>query len=215
MKKLLTLSSLMLLTMLSASAQRVRLRAGPEMGINFTNMTARYEDIDGDDERESGDIKAGVKIGGVVDIGLTRHFAIQPGLFFSQKGYRNEIGRFDYSFNVNYLEFPINFLYKTSPSPAGRFFVGGGPYLATAVGGKYEDEDGNDESLDFGDNARNDDLRGFDAGMNITLGYEMPFGLFFRGNYGIGLANIRPDGDSDNSLRNWGFGLSVGFLFGR
>lgn len=199
----------------TASAQKVWIKAGPELGLNFTNMTLRYEDIDGDKETETADMKVGVKVGGVVDINIGRHFAIQPGLYFSQKGYANEFGTLDYSYRVNYLEMPVNFLFKTRPSRAGRFFAGGGPYVAVAVGGEYEDEDGNDESLEFG-NDDDDDLRGADVGMNFTAGYELPFGLFFRGNFGVGFANLIPDGDfdDDTTLRNWGFGLSVGFLFG-
>lgn len=215
MKKVLIFFCFSLMILGTASAQRIWVKAGPEMGVNFTNMTLRYEDIDGDDESESGDIKAGLKVGGIVDINIGRHFAIQPGLYFSQKGYRDEALPLDFSYRINYLELPVNFLFKTRPSHAGRFFVGGGPYLAFAVSGEYEYENGNDGDIDFG-NDPDDDIRGIDAGMNFTTGYELPFGLFFRGNAGVGFTNLIPDSDIDDdlSLRNWGFGLSVGYLFG-
>jgi hypothetical protein len=56
-------------------------------------------------------------------------------------------------------------------------------------------------------------MRRFDISANVTVGYETPFGLYFRAFYGLGLLNVAPAGNSDNCLRHSGGGLSIGFLF--
>jgi hypothetical protein len=40
-----------------------------------------------------------------------------------------------------------------------------------------------------------------------------PSGLSLKLNAQLGLVNILPEGDSDNSVKNTGFGLSVGYRF--
>jgi hypothetical protein len=194
-------------------ARAQRLRIGPEVGLNFSNMTVKYEDNRGRNVKESGDFATGLRLGLVLDAPLDRNFYLQPGFFFMRKGYADNIGPYDYKFKVNYLEIPVNLLYKSRYGRSGRFFIGGGPYLAVALGGKVEDEDGRDYSLKIGNNYPKDDIRRLDLGINITTGYEFRRGLFLRGNAGLGVANVAPGGDEDYRLRNWGLGLSIGYLF--
>jgi hypothetical protein len=207
MKKLL----LALLVGASTQASAQHFRVAPEIGVNFSNMTFRYEDRFGRDYKESGELKAGLKAGLILDGQVSRNIWFQPGLFYVMKGYRSNIGPNEASVKANYLELPLNFLYKTGGRGAGRFFIGGGPYVAAAIGGKIEDRAGRDYDLDFGDNI-NDDLRRLDAGLNITTGYEFPRGVFIRTNAGFGLVNIAPDNANDTRIRNWGLGVSLGYF---
>ena len=217
--------------------QAQSLMVGPELGLNITTMTQR---VNG--SKISNEMLPGLKVGGVLDIGITHHFAVQPGLFFSMKGYKNDYSRtrvignllyteyYNETVRLNYLEIPINFLYKSGLYSGGRFFIGGGPYVGIATGGSINLEverelqsngDGtriretSERNIDIGTSAKNDDIMPADAGLNITGGYEFRNGIFAMANMGVGLANIQPGGNDNNYLRNMALGFSVGYLFGK
>ena len=91
--------------------------------------------------------------------------------------------------------------------------LGFGPYAAFAVGGKYKPENGNDVDIEFGDAPS--EFKRFDAGANLLAGYEFSNKLSFQLNAGLGLVNInnRPTGDSKSTMKNTGFGVSLGYRF--
>lgn len=230
MRKLVLLLGIIMAGIFSAEAQHVRV--GPEIGVNWSRFNVDDPVIDEDDFS----MRAGLKIGGVVDIGFTRIFSFQPGLYFNQKGSRDR-----YSYNVvqgrtyvnnkirvNYLEIPMNLQFKFGRPRRGQFFIGGGPYMAFAIGGEVDSKEtlrypnGNtaviyddDYDLEIGDDEADDDIKRTDAGVNFNLGFMAPQGFFIRGNSGIGLANIVPGGDEDYRWRNLSFSLTLGFLLGR
>ncbi len=235
MKKFVLFLSMGLLGVSQLQAQRISV--GPEIGINFTNLRTDWDDYDVDNE-----MIPGLKVGGIVDIGVTRMFSIQPGLFFSMKGAQNDFTRtfsapggvyrerIERRTRINYMEIPLNFQFRFGHFRRGGFFLGAGPYLAIATGGKvdYErttrlqngggtirDREEDTYDLEIGNDPDDDDIKGADAGINMNLGYMGPHGFFVRGNMGIGLANIIPDGDDDYSAKNFGVSATVGFLFGR
>jgi hypothetical protein len=87
-----------------------------------------------------------------------------------------------------------------------------GPYAAFGIGGK--DRLGNtDTDIKFG--SAPDEFKRFDAGGNFLFGYELSNKLSAQLNAGLGLVNInnRGIGDTKSSLKNTGFGVSVGYRF--
>lgn len=237
MKKMIFLLSIGCATLTQANAQWIT--AGPELGLNFSTLDTRFNGVNADNGT-----RVGLKVGGVVDIALTPHISIQPGLFYDAMGAHetyttsnvNEAGvgtthDTKYDYRIDYLQIPANFVYKFGSPRRGQFFLGAGPYLAFALGGHVSNTDvttvrhGNgtvtstsnstDYNLHVGNNANTDDVKGADAGLNFNLGYEFPMGLFFRANAGVGLVNVMPGGDNNNYMRNNSFTLSVGYLFGK
>ncbi len=209
----------------------------PELGVNFSNLHTRVNGVDGNTQS-----RAGIKIGGVVDIGITNRFSIQPGLFYVVKGaqqdyvtsVQNENGiittqETSDEYRLNYLEIPVNFQYNFLPNKSGNFFAGAGPYVAFALSGKVTTDSRTtidrpnglttitdrvtEYNLRIGNNANTDDVKAGDMGLNFDLGYQFAGGLFLRGNLGVGVMNIMPGGDSQNLMRNNSFALSVGYLF--
>lgn len=211
----------------SASAQYIRI--APEIGFNVSNIHSTV-DNGRKTEYNSADPKLGLKIGGIVDIGVTRGFSIQPGLFLSQKGYRlkedptngvvltqSDAWR---KATFNYLEMPLNVMFKFGSPRYPRFFVGGGGYLAYGIGGKvkygpYLGESGKTtRDLEFGTDERNDDYRNFDAGGQLFAGVLMPFGGYIRAQYQGGFANIDPADKDDFRIRNTTASLTFGIMVG-
>ena len=93
----------------------------------------------------------------------------------------------------------------------GNLIVNFGPYLGYAISGKYKNDIA-DTDIEFGSDDT-DKYKPFDMGANIGFGYMLGGGLSVKFNAQLGLINIKPEGDSDNLIKNNGFGLSVGYRF--
>lgn len=176
---------------------------GIRAGVNFQNLNGKNAN---DDKREN-KLKTGFNAGVNAEIPVGIDFYVQPGLLFSTKGAKAEVG--DGKTNLSYIELPVNFLYKPELGE-GRMLLGFGPYAAYAVDGNTKNPDGD---IEFGDQPG--ELKRFDAGANLLAGYEFSNKLSFQLNAGLGLVNIinRPSDDSKSSLKNTGFGVSLGYRF--
>ncbi len=91
----------------------------------------------------------------------------------------------------------------------GYFMLGFGPYLAYGVGGKNIEF-----KKDIGSGDPDRTFKPFDAGGNLFFGYELAGGLFLQLDTQFGMVNIYPDSsNSDKTVRNTGYGLSLGYRF--
>ena len=215
-----------------------QIKIGIKAGGNLNNMKF---DIDRDygDEPETKS-KIGFHIGVITDITLLENtLSLQPALLFSNKGYSLDMKEMlddefddygvdmdDYKgyarMNYNYIELPINLVYKNS-----GFQISAGPYFAIGIGGSFKHDfsfeaDGEDFDSDdffdedsykiqpvFGkvdDNIYEDYLddedvielyRAFDFGLNLGVGYQVKNVLFNIG-YSFGLTNLTPEYDADD-----------------
>jgi hypothetical protein len=210
------------------------LKIGPEVGVGMATM---YQTIDGD--KYDHNYKLNFRAGVALDLRISTSFYLQSGLFISgkngtetkfQRTYKIGSGlpgiyKDKRDYEVTYLNVPVYFLYKTGKEfDDPHLFFGIGPSFNYAIGGRYNQEFTNgvngvdrptfkNHSIDLGNEFKKDNLRAFDIGANVTVGYQTVMGLYFRGYWGIGLLNLTPSGDKDNQIRNFGGGISVGYLF--
>jgi len=204
---------------------------GVKAGFSGANMSSKYAPPGFEQKTDTKWIPA-FHAGVIADITLTDNFSLQPGLFYSAKG--SKYGSRDSASNIwatthlNYLELPVNFLYKHSFGK-GKLFAGVGPYLAYGISGKikwkidYSDRvpPGPDITDDVDvkfkntvvENSTAIYVKPFDAGANIMIGYEMDMGLLFSLSYSQGLLNTSPY--SYEIEKNRYFGISVGYLLKR
>ena len=178
---------------------------GIRAGVNFQNLNGK--DAEGD--KLENKLKTGFNAGVNAEIPVGIDFYLQPGLLFSTKGAKANAG--DATTNLSYVELPVNFIYKPELG-TGRMVLGFGPYVGYALSGKYKN--GAIESdIKFGDQL--DELKRLDAGANLLAGYEFNNKLSFQLNAGLGLLDIhnKPVGDNKSSIKNTGFGLSLGYRF--
>jgi hypothetical protein len=208
-----------LLTVLfvSGSIVSAQIRPGVLGGVNFQNLNGK--NITGDKLTNS--LIVGFHAGVNVLIPIAPEINFQPGLLFSTKGALNKDATPDLKYKLNYLELPLNLVYR---GQLGNNFVliGFGPYLGYAINGNVMigDEKRNvvfQNTVSSGDPLTTPYMRRFDAGANIFAGYELSSGLFFQLNTQLGLLKINPEdqritGDK-SSVKNTGYGLSVGFRF--
>jgi len=194
-------------TSLTAIAQ---IGFGPEVGFNLSNYTGKS-----DGKKISNQPKYGGMFGGLLELELSDHFFLLPGLFDYRNGYAKSFAGGTKTYAVNTLEIPVNIEYKFGPPQRVKFFIGAGPYFdlnydgtvatsALPIYSTYDIKMGNDAS---------DDIRSFDIGLGAFGVYQITRGLFFRARYQYGFLNMLPQGNSNNSLYNRSFSLSVGYVF--
>lgn len=200
---------------------------GVRGGINFQNINGKDEN----DDKVDNDLVTRFNVGVNAEIPVGPDFYLQPGLLFTTKGAKQKevLLSQTYSANANlsYLEVPVNFIYKPLLG-TGRLVLGFGPYVGFGLGGKvkYESPGASGEGdVKFKNTVKASDpddvfyFKKIDAGANLLAGYEFSNKFSFQLNAQLGLAKINPDyegvSDDKTSLKNTGFGLSLGYRFNR
>ncbi|MDP2723141.1 MAG: porin family protein [Bacteroidales bacterium] len=190
-------------------------------GLNLQNLNAK--DASGD--KMENDLIPGFHVGVNVQIPIAPEFYFQPGLLFSTKGAKHTGDSFTTTTNISYIEMPLNLVYKAMLG-RGYVMLGFGPYLGYGIGGKVKVEGGPvtiENDIEFKNVVEPDDdmltpyYKAFDMGANIFAGYEMANGIFVQLNSQFGFLKINPEdkriADNKSSIKNVGFGLSLGYRF--
>lgn len=178
-------------------AQGLGLRAG----VNFQNLT-------GDGALDEAKMAPRFNIGLDYEIAVAPDFYFAPGLLFATKGSKYEILGEDIQIGLNYLEVPLNLVYKPVLGD-GNLIVAFGPYVGYGLGGKAK-SDGGDVDIEMGSDEEEDNFKALDMGANLSFGYMFGAGLSLQFNTQLGLVNIS---HGDDAVKNTGFGLSLGYRF--
>jgi hypothetical protein len=183
-----------------ASVAQSPVALGLRAGVNFQNLNGKNATGGNLDNK----LKVGFNAGVTADIPVAApDYFVQTGLLFTTKGAKIEptVGPAN-KVNLSYLEIPITFLYKPVLGE-GRLLLGVGPYLGFGVGG----------SADYGDIDFKNDLKRFDAGGNLLFGYQFTPNISAQLNAQLGLLNIQKHTTGDETIKNTGFGVSLGYHF--
>jgi hypothetical protein len=190
-------------------------------GVNLQNLNGK--DMSGN--KLENELLTGFHAGVNAQIPVAPEFYFQPGLMYSIKGAKS-IGVLNSTYKLSYVELPLNFVYKALVGN-GYFMLGFGPYVAYGIGGKAIYEAGGvsvENDIEFKKEVASGDplttvyVKPFDAGANLFFGYELPAGLFLQLNTQLGLLDIKPEdnritGENNSTLKNTGYGLSLGYRF--
>ncbi len=223
--RIISFLAIVMLTGTMAFGQDTGMRFGILGGVNFQNLNGK--DYNGD--KLENDMLIGFHAGVNVQIPIAPEFYFQPGLLFSTKGAKSVTDvlgtTYTTTVNLSYVELPLNLVYKGALG-SGFVLVGFGPYVGYGIAGKVKTEGGIialDNDIEFknvvelGDPLTVPYFKAFDAGANVFAGYEMAGGLFFQLNAQLGMLNINPEDkripDDKTSVKNTGFGLSLGYRF--
>ena len=220
--KIVSIALILLLSVSFANAQeKSKVSLGILGGLNFQNLNGK--DVGGD--KLENDMLLGFHGGVNVQIPIAPEFYFQPGIMYSSKGAKNTSGSIKSTTKLNYIEVPLDFVYKASLGK-GFFMLGFGPYVSYGMSGNVKTVSGSvtlnrdvkfKSVVETGDNILVPYYKAFDAGANIFVGYEMASGLFLQLDTEFGMLNINPEykilSDDKSSTKNTGFGLSLGYRF--
>lgn len=191
---------------------------------------------------EGSRLSPGFSGGLLADVKILRNLYVQTGALYTfhniKFSHKVDLSMYDLGTlhykrydRVYSLRLPLYAMYKSGFEGTGRFIAGVGPYAEYMLAGNriteapytlydtllgkvsYKVVNSNND-LRFGSQA-GDDMRRWDYGVTGCIGYESNVGLYFRGSFSYGLANLSPSSSGDYKLHNWAFGVSLGFLIGR
>nr|WP_262497486.1 porin family protein [Mucilaginibacter gotjawali] len=180
---------------------------GIKAGLNLSTLS-----LTGPGFTNYGKYLPGFNAGGIVNIEFS-NFTIQPGLFYSTKGEQITLLFVDanqqnpqkatLTYRLNFIELPINFLYKIVKLQDGNLHIGGGPYLGYGISANSS-INGTNTSLSYSKYYRNPDY-----GINFIVGAEFINKFIVDAGYGLGFANLGGGSTPQNRV----FSFSVGYLF--
>lgn len=222
MKKVLMSAAVILVSAFAVNAQvKASTNRGGFMvkgGVNFANISVT-DNGRVDEAHTLTSFHAGIGY----DIPFGDYFSLQPGLLFTGKGAKTQLGEETDNFyykatsNPMYIELPVNFVAKIPVGTYSNFFIGAGPYAAAGITGKNKVEthtigivsnsakdivySNDDPTTSQEENYGYGKLKRFDYGLNVLTGIEFPK-FSIGANYGYGLVKI--NSGTDNSANDRG-----------
>ena len=175
--------------------------------------------------------RLGAHFGFIADLRLSTrsNFYFQPGVVFHNKGRKfadslsNSSGDFYQTRKqfVNYIDLPLNLVYKIKLGAKSKFVLGAGPYLSLFYNGRESSETFGENS--FFESTENEDLpvgdapgkyKVFNYGINGLAGIEFNR-VFLTVNYGRDLSDFYQAPDYKGSFRHQLIGGTLGIFLGR
>jgi hypothetical protein len=213
-------------------ATTVKAQSGAQIrgGVNLANVS-----VTNDGSVDDANTLTSFQVGILGDVPLASILHLQPGIFFTGKGSKIEIGRptenlyIKQTSNPFYIEVPVNLVIKLPFNSESHFFFGAGPYGAIGIAGKAKTdkkvlnftthsenniEFSNDDPTTFGEEEGTGlgVLKRFDYGLNGVIGVEGK-SLVLSAGYGLGLAKLQSgsNSSSDNNNKHRVLSFTVGF----
>lgn len=154
-------------------------------------------------------------------------FYVQLGVQYTGKGAKGDVpylaGAVQREVRLNYIEVPVNFLYKPLVGE-GHFLLGFGPYVGYAFSGKAiftgdlftaEQKINFDKEISVSNPNDLTNYKHLDVGANAFFGYEFMSKLNMVFNAQLGLVSINSKNkfipNNKRTEMNTGFGLSLGY----
>lgn len=150
---------------------------GSKVGVNLTNLYTR--------EINNHNILFGINAGFVAVFPISKHFAIQPEILFSQNGtelkYNNVFAVGKVKFILNYITVPMLLRFRLTESLSFQT----GAYIAYLVDVNIKNETNND-LLDSEEYLGTKNIKRIDFGFSGGLEFQIaPVSIGFRYNYGM------------------------------
>lgn len=158
--------------------------------------------------------KIGFNAGVFVNVPLSEKFALQPEVLYNQMGAKsvvsdNEVSngsttvrtKQDYTTTLNYISVPLMLQMK----PAHNFYVEAGPEFSYFLDGKYKGETTTSttvsgttttQTLSASESINKDDIKKFNVGLGVGLGYYFTPNLGINARYVNSLTHIYNNSDA-------------------
>jgi hypothetical protein len=172
------------------------------------------------------------------DIAVNDGFSIQPGLFYSGKGFKLDGLGASVDFgsgnafsstgeaktHISYVQVPVNFIFNV-PTSAGKFYIGAGPFASVAIRARLKGYGEDTETIngktttvreDFDEKVEigsDDGIKRFDYGATGLAGFRFSNGISVNATYDLGLANISGGSSDEGKMKTRTIGFSLGFNF--
>lgn len=213
--------------LLIATLSNAQYRIGMVGGVHQSKVLETSDQPGWDSLKNNYSARTGIHFGFIANLpfrtGSNLYF--QPGIIFSNKG-RKFTARYDTTISqtlyvnssefINYLEMPLNLVYKIQLGKSGKFIIGAGPYASFFYTGKLRTETvsktGNytvDENKDPAVGNAPGKYSVLDYGVNGLAGFE--FGrVFLTANYSQGLKDFYKPENYTATMKHQVMGITAG-----
>jgi len=175
-------------------------------GVNSSSVKETNELPGWDSIRHNYTARTGIHFGFIADMRLAPEskFYFQPGVFFYNKGRKysapydstGTIQTYTSSQFINYMDMPLNFVFKAPVGKKAKIMFGAGPYFSFFYNGT-EKSDTIYNNGDFKSTENNDlsvgtnvgQYKTFDFGMNALAGFEIGH-FFLTANFSRGFSDF-------------------------
>jgi OOP family OmpA-OmpF porin len=207
-------------------------RVGLQIGGHSSKILEKNNLPDWNDIKGYYQGRTGVHVGVTADLPFKdeSRFFFQPSVLFTQKGSKfNQM--FDTTVSavanirskqfVNYIDIPLNIVYKLPLGKKSKFMIGAGPYGSFFFNGRHEKETFSkngayvkEENKDLQVGNEPDAYKVFDFGFNALAGFE--FGkVFLTANYSQGLNKFfKPKDYTASQYNHQVIGATLGLYLG-
>lgn len=182
MNKQFSILLVFLMTLMSSGAMA---QFGARAGLNMANF-----------DGFSFNSRIGFHLGAYYEYEITPEFSVEPGVFYSQKGYKSSTG--DIKENLNYIDIPVLVRYHITE----MFNVFAGPQASLLISRRYDNNGNISQTMEI--------LRGYDFAGVLGAAVELPYDLNAQLSYDLGLVSLNY---FDVNVKNRVFKLSVGKRF--
>ena len=189
MKKIFSCAVVIILCASLAKAQETHF--GLKAGVNIASLNVSP----GGDYNS----KAGLHIGGLAHIHLSRNFALQPEVVFSMQGGERDD---DVKLKLNYINIPLLVQYMTE----NGFRLQTGPQLGFLVSAKSEN---GDVEVDI-----KDSFTSTDFSWAFGAGYLFPSGFGLDARYNLGISDVWDGSSAKIKNSVFQFGVFYQFMHG-
>ena len=201
------ISVLLALSMLFVTSSFGKVRIGPSVGFNYSSLVQSGVD---------NDFKFGLKAGVTFDLGIAKFFSVVPEVNFSQMGWKY-LGEGEHkgqseTATLNYIQVPLNLVFKLKLGGNTRFLLFLGGYGAYAVSGniKMDYGEGNTEKSKAPLGTNQGQINPLDIGLDAGLGFQVNK-VSFKLQYNAGINSL--NNTKTDAMLNCGFAMSLGFFF--
>ena len=192
----------------------LRAEGGVMLGLNASRLSLS-KDLPGTEINT----RTGLRVGGFYSMALSKHFSLQPEAYFGVKGTDMVEGTLNARYELSYIEVPLLLKYTVNPDEALQLGFLTGPYLAFktravahyATSGQSMDVDLDElmKGMDFGMVlAANCGFRAGSGAIMLDLRVNLGFS-----DIGRNLALLGGDLNNNDTVRNSGFAVMVGYAF--
>ena len=212
------------IAMAIGTASMAQLSIGVHATGNLSSANTTMENLPGE-VKKTARVLPGAGV--LVEYAVSNNFSLQSGANYRKNGV---VLKFDLpvegtvlnvkmTSDLNYIQVPLNFIYKTNGSPV-QFFAGAGPYAGIGISGKNNIQgtvDGGTIILDEEVDAfkKEEDggagMKKFDFGAQALAGIR--FGKYYAVvSYEAGFTNLTKSEGSNEKYNNRGAQLTLGYI---
>lgn len=177
----------------------------------MANMKMKY-----DEKKHLGAFIPRVQIGTILEIPINENWRLHTSPYYSGKGCRygntflikNDSERI----YLNYIELPVQIMYKLPGENLNKFLVGGGLYIGYGFNGAilYKDDPARTETHLH---RKDSYYKRWDFGYSLNSSYSINRKYGIKAGFSHSLINMYRDGDYMNKVKNIVFALSLfGFI---